>query len=350
MTGGKIMWLKKLTVIGIIAILALIVYIFTAIPAHVSVRGAEFSPDGSHIIVGIEGGNKTGIYRIKLEDMSFSRLTTDKMRVENPSYSPDGKKIVFNRFQDTKTSHLFLMDANGAYIIQLTKGKYRDISPKFSKDGKKIYFIRVDDTQGEVHSGMRFHTGAICAVSLNSLEVQNITGYIYDCGGGISISKHGETLLINANKKGQGKEAANWMAPMRIIQANDPEAADTLVLPDIKQFNPRNTIPTDSAIRGADFLPNGESIVFSGFLKLQNTKGRWMNDSLHSVYTYGLKTGQVAKIIETKHHYGDGPKASPDGKKIVFCTGSPYSITKIWIANIDGSDLQNIPIKIGLKF
>ena len=136
------------------------------------------------------------------------------------------------------------------------------------------------------------------------------------------------------------------MAPMRIIHINSSEVAETLVLPDIKQFHPDNTIPGNYGIYGADFSPDGETIVFSGFLKLQDLKGNWLSDSHYSIYVFNLLTKQVKKIIDTDSYFGEGPGISPDGQTIAFCTGSSYSCNKIWMANIYGSSLKEIDVKL----
>jgi len=323
-------------------LVALFTLIFKSM-SYVGVDAPKFSPDGQNLILGIRAGREGGIYKIKLSDKIFQRLTfpSTKANEMNPAYSPDGSKIVFSRYQgDGGHTHLFLMDADGANLIQLTQGSCFDINPKFSRDGKKIYFIRTEDSKRGIWS-----TEAIYSIALDGFIIQRITSPgIYNYSGGISVSPDDGSLLVSANKNGEPVDG--WMAPMRIIRINNNEVSEILIKPDIKQFHPDNTIPGSSGIRGAEFSPDGETILFSGYLKLKNLKGSWLNDSQHSIYKFDYTTKQVKKIIDTDSYFGEGPNISPDGQKIAFCTGSSYSCDKIYIANTNGSDLNEIEVKL----
>jgi Tol biopolymer transport system component len=298
----------------------------------------QFSPDGKNLIVGIEAGSDSGIYTIKLEDMSFHRLVSTPInamplflgavRDLNAAYSPDSSKIVFCRYQGR--THLFLMDANGKNLAQITTGNYSDLSPQFSHDGKKIYFIRKGD-----------HKYTLCSFSLNNFSVHEISDFDY-YSGRISISSDGKSLLTLAGKYGDHKP--NFL-DMRVISIGGGEVSGAVIHPIISQFAPTNTISDDSYARDAAYLPDGQ-IVFSGYLKLTTLNGSRLHDDFHSIYKYNQATGQVNKLIETDAHYGKGPSVSSDGKKMSFCTGPAYGCDKIYIANTDGSDLKEINIKL----
>ena len=177
-------------VTAVLILLTLFTFIYKSM-SYVGVNAPKFSPDGRNLILSIGAGRDSGIYKIRLSDRSFQRVTfpSTKANEMNPSYSPDGSKVVFSRYQENDHyTHLFLMDADGENLIQLTKGNYFDLYPKFSPNGKKVYFIREDEAEGEVHNGMKFYKDAIYFVSLDSLESQKVTSHQFDCDRGISIS------------------------------------------------------------------------------------------------------------------------------------------------------------------
>ena len=87
--------------------------------------------------------NTDGTNRIKLAQGS------------NPSWSPDGTKIVYSfglgRFRgDVKD--IYIIDANGANRVNLTKGRHkRNGSPAWSPDGTKIAFTSYRDDNYEIY-------------------------------------------------------------------------------------------------------------------------------------------------------------------------------------------------------
>jgi Tol biopolymer transport system component len=70
-----------------------------------------------------------------------------------PAWSPDGTKIVFSSSRDTAShvSHLYVMDPNGANVVQLTNAAGDDALPAWSPDGTKIAFASTRDGNDEIY-------------------------------------------------------------------------------------------------------------------------------------------------------------------------------------------------------
>jgi TolB protein len=112
---------------------------------------AQFSPDDSAIAYHRNDGD--GDYNVYMRDLrtgDTNRLTAHEKEDAYPSWSPDGRTIVFasDRFQDEGALDLFLLDLQGGDLTQLTDSLFKDAYPFFSPDGKYVYFTSNREQQG----------------------------------------------------------------------------------------------------------------------------------------------------------------------------------------------------------
>lgn len=112
-------------------------------------RGLKTSPDGSQIIFNAVGY----LWHKPLEGGKVERLTTGHDFEFEPSYSPDGKSIVYVTWDDERMGevrHLNL-ETKASKILTTKPGIYR--TPSFSPDGKSVVYRKDSGNghQGYVH-------------------------------------------------------------------------------------------------------------------------------------------------------------------------------------------------------
>ncbi|HUD96299.1 MAG TPA: amidohydrolase, partial [Woeseiaceae bacterium] len=106
------------------------------------VRHAAVSPDGSRVVFEVTGR----LYAKSLPDGQARWLTSDSEdRFEYfPSWSRDGRRIVFVTWDDRELAHIHTVSATGGRSTRVTErpGHYR--APRYSPDGTSIVFEATD--------------------------------------------------------------------------------------------------------------------------------------------------------------------------------------------------------------
>ena len=86
------------------------------------------------------------LFRVPSTGGTPEQITTGRLIATQPSFSPDGKTILFQRLG----SGIFRMSVDGSGLKRLTS-RPRDAYPVFSHDGKRIAFIRLHGTDWKLH-------------------------------------------------------------------------------------------------------------------------------------------------------------------------------------------------------
>ena len=103
-------------------------------------RDVKVSPDGKRVVFESMGH----IYTRKLSGGQPKRLTKQSSHFElNPSFSRDGKKIVYATWHDEKQGQIRVVSARGGKGKALLSQPGKYIEPSFSPDGKTITYRKV---------------------------------------------------------------------------------------------------------------------------------------------------------------------------------------------------------------
>jgi TolB protein len=114
----------------------------------------SFSPDASRIAFTSARDGNFEIYTIARDGTDLQQLTFSEHPTTHvgPKYAPDGQTIVYaKRLSDQDPDQdLYLMRADGAHIRRLTQGANNAESRSWSPDGKRIVFNNVVAGVGQI--------------------------------------------------------------------------------------------------------------------------------------------------------------------------------------------------------
>ena len=94
------------------------------------------SPDGHTLAIDLLGS----LWTLPAQGGTAKLITQELLEARNPSFSPDGKQIVFEGFVDTDDWDLWTIGSDGSGLKRLTSGPSDDLEPAWSHDGTRIAF------------------------------------------------------------------------------------------------------------------------------------------------------------------------------------------------------------------
>ncbi|MEM6414401.1 MAG: Tol-Pal system beta propeller repeat protein TolB [Pseudomonadota bacterium] len=110
-----------------------------------SFRGMTFAPrfssDGREVLMSIERGGNSDVFRMNLSNRKITRLTDNPGIDVSPTMSPDGRRIGFASDRGG-SQQLYVMNANGSDQRRITFGEGRYATPVWSPRGDLIAFTR----------------------------------------------------------------------------------------------------------------------------------------------------------------------------------------------------------------
>jgi dipeptidyl aminopeptidase/acylaminoacyl peptidase len=107
--------------------------------------------NGKIVYVGTDGVSPD-IYTMNADGSVVTNLTNDGRNNDDPEWSPDGTKIVWDTWRQYNNGNVWVMNADGSGATALTTQTFADhsssIQATWSSDGGSIVFVRTDDELG----------------------------------------------------------------------------------------------------------------------------------------------------------------------------------------------------------
>ena len=246
---------------------------------------------------------KNDIYVMNTDGSNKINLTKSAYEDKSPSWSPDGKRIVFISNPDEYPYDIYVMNSDGSNIINITNISTNDVaySPSWSPIGDKIAY----NFKGDIF--VMDYDGSNQIKLTNTEEIYELNPVWTHDGLHILFNLYSNTI---PSKK---------ISDIYVMDAQGTNIINLTNTPDIHEFSPSCS-------------PDGNKIAYVSTPAGKNE---------HVIYTMDFDGSNQIKLTDAIAVIEKSPSWSPDGSQIVFST--KYGMySDIRITNYDGSNMVNI--------
>jgi Tol biopolymer transport system component len=156
-----------------------------AIEGMGAIQGPSWSPDGRSIVFSGSEGGITDLFLYDVEAETTTRLTDDKNADFQPVFSPDGRYVAYVTDRSPETDfvrltyakfQLAILDLESGRVetLDLFGPKVKHINPQYSPDGRHLFFISDVDGFSNIYR-MEVETGAVDRITNVATGVSGIT-------------------------------------------------------------------------------------------------------------------------------------------------------------------------------
>jgi Tol biopolymer transport system component len=323
---------------------------------------AALSPDGSTLaFVSTREGGFANIWLLDLAARQYRPLAKTNAGSFRPSWSPDGKWIVFTSDRETQRAHwdggwewiqslaIYVVRSDGTSLRRLTPIDGYAGSPKWSSDGRRLIFYQ--STPKDVYPGRTGTARGPFAVSqVASVDVESGAVKVLTTGSSLKVAPQlvddqvfywnpigpGKGLVLGQVKTVRGNmKSPSWSADGRmVVYHKSIESRPARMLP-VQSLD-----PSFSLFRTGFFpawSPRGDRVILAETpgLLLMDVSKESITDIYPSKGIYDSKGLQLARA-----------EWSPDGSMIAFGVGAAFANhaveAQIAIMKPDGNGFRTI--------
>ncbi len=190
-----------------------------------------WSHDGKLLVYVSTRDGKPEIYRMNHDGTGATRLTDDEASDSNPSFSPNGEKVVFASTRNASGSakDLFTMNANGTAFTQLTHGEGDNDQASFSPDGEAVVFVSNRDGPHEIYT-MALGSGGVTRLTRDGADHAQAPANACP-----SFTRDGKRIVFQSNRhKAEGDKysifvmASDGTGTTRLTQGEESDTHPSL--------------------------------------------------------------------------------------------------------------------------
>ncbi len=309
----------------------------------------DWSRVSNELVVQIEPAGKRDamdIGIINLDTLEFTNITNSPTFDADPSFSPDGRKILFTSTRDGN-AEIYVMNRDGSNLERLTNNPAWDSFATFSPDMTQISFN--SDRENERNNVYILNMdGSGKTVSLPAGDYSNFVGTDVWSPDGTKIAyssdRNGNEDIFVIN--------AEFEKPSLLLSDSKAEITQLIQSPD-RRFGIflAQLGKDDFEIRKYDFETKSSSSIY----KLKDDTGISLSPDGNS-FAFQEKIGGNTEIVVSNLDGSNrrnlsnnlatdaNPTFSPDSSKIAFVTnrGDNRGLFDIYEMNSDGSNQQPI--------
>jgi Tol biopolymer transport system component len=283
------------------------VAVLAALVCLTATAQATFPGKNGRIAFSSDRSGTLEIYTARPDGSDVRQLTrSGELLSAYPDWSPDGRWIVFDRFNpETERGHILLMRADGTGLRRLTNGAGSNGDPAFSPNGRRIvFFHQVGNRHPELFTMKR------------------------DGSDWHRVTRTPLTAEVFPQYSPDGK----WIAYTRLPPGE--HAAPAVFIVRANGGTPRRVTPDRLRAGVADWSPDGRRLVFASNIDVPHS----------SIYTIRANGTDIRRLTGGPRFVDEfDPSYSPDGRHISFTSDRlGENRFDIWVMNADGSHPRRI--------